>query len=237
MTEALYLKDSYLREFEATVTKVTDGKYIVLDKTAFYAVSGGQVHDTGVLLNKGKEYSVVFVKKFGKDISHEIQSEGLKEGDKVIGKINWERRYNLMKSHTAMHLLTGIIERETGALITGNNIDVDKSRVDMDMENLDRELLEKCFKEANDVISKDLKIDVSFMKKEDALKDESLVRLAKKDFLDNLGDEVRIVAIGNVDRQMDGGTHVESTKEVGRLKMLRIDNKGRTHRRVYFSLD
>jgi len=236
MTEALYLKNAYLKEFEATVTKVTDGRYIVLDKTAFYPVGGGQVCDTGVLVKDGKEYPVVFVKKFGNDISHEVENFDLKEGDKITGKIDWERRYKLMRGHTAMHLVTKVLEQKTGALITGNNIDVDKSRVDMNLDNLDREMVSKCFDETNEIIKKDLKVEVSFVSKEEALKDDSLVRLANRDFIERLGDEVRIVSIGDFDKQMDGGTHVHSTKEIGSLKMLKMDNRGKNNRRVYFEL-
>src|SRR3989344_34185 len=128
MTEAIYLKDHYLKEFEATVTKV-EGNFIILDKTLFYPNSGGQPHDTGKLIKDNQVFNVIFVKKLSQDISHEVDKPGLKQGDKVKGVIDWERRYKLMKAHTSAHIVSEIIHRNTGALITGNQLDIDKIRI------------------------------------------------------------------------------------------------------------
>src|SRR3989344_9127228 len=142
MQSALYMNDSYLKEFEAVVESVKDDKFVVLDKTAFYPTGGGQPHDTGMMVCNGEEYPVVFVGKFSGQISHEVSKAGLKQGDKVTGRINWERRYKLMRMHTAAHLLSAIFHSKLGALITGNQKDVEKSRMDFDLENFDREKIE-----------------------------------------------------------------------------------------------
>ena len=131
MTEALYLKDCYLKEFDAIIENVKDEKYIILDKTAFYPVSGGQPHDTGNIVCNDQEYNIVFVGKFDGKISHEIDKEGLKEGDKVRCIINWNRRYKLMRMHTAAHILDSVIHNESGAMFTGNQLGEDKIFVEL----------------------------------------------------------------------------------------------------------
>ena len=143
MDNALYMDDSYLKEFEATVESVKDSKYVVLDKTAFYPNGGGQPFDTGALIRDGEEFPVVFVGKFDGRISHEVSKEGLKEGDKVHGKLNWERRYKLMRMHTAAHALSGVFHAKLGALITGNQKDIEVSRMDFSLEEFDRAKVEE----------------------------------------------------------------------------------------------
>ena len=120
MTEVLYLLDCYLKEFEASVESVKDDKYVVLDKTAFYPNAGGQPYDTGKFIKNGEEFKVVFAAKFGDVISHEVDKPGLKPSDKVKGVIDWDRRYRLMRMHTAAHVISIIIEIDANALITGN---------------------------------------------------------------------------------------------------------------------
>jgi misacylated tRNA(Ala) deacylase len=233
MTKALYLENSYLREFEAEVAKA-DGKFIVLNQTAFYPESGGQPTDTGVLIKNGEEFKVVFAKKIGSDISHEVDKEGLKAGDKVKGILDWDRRYLLMRYHTAAHVISGIFNKDCGALITGNQLNIDKGRIDFNLENFDREKMDEYFKKANELIKKDLKILVSYMPMEEAKKDPTLFKLASK--LPPAVRELRIVEIEGFDRQADGGTHVKSLKEVGELKFTKAENKGTNNRRVYFKL-
>ena len=139
MENALYMNDSYLKEFEAAVESVKDGKYVVLSQTAFYPLGGGVAYDTGILVKDGEEFPVVSVGKFEGKISHEVSKPGLKQGDKVTGKINWERRYKLMKLHTTAHLLAAIFHNKAGALITGGSIEPDKARMDFSLEDFDRE--------------------------------------------------------------------------------------------------
>jgi misacylated tRNA(Ala) deacylase len=234
MTNLMYLQDAYVREFDATVVSV-EGKYVVLDSTLFYAVGGGQPHDEGVLTCNNKDYNVMFVKKIGPDVSHEVDHEGLKVGDLVHGVLDWGRRYRLMRYHTACHVLSAVLHNQTGALITGNQLDVDKARVDFNLDDFSREKIEQFVVLANEALATDAVVKVYSLSKDVVLQDATLVKLAKKEFLDKL-EIVRIVEIGSIDKQADGGTHVKSLKEVGTISLLKIENKGKNNRRVYFTL-
>lgn len=236
MAKALYMDDCYLKEFEATVKSVANKKYIVLDQTGFYPMSGGQPYDTGVMIRQrdGKQFIVVYVGKFNGEISHEAAEEGLKQGDKVKCRINWDRRYKLMRMHTAAHIISAVFHKEACALITGNQLDLEKSRIDFNLDNFDREKIDEYIRKANDVVEQDLPIKIYTMQRIDAVKDSSLFKLAKA--LPETLQEIRIVEIEGFDRQADGGTHVKSTKEVGKIIFLKADNKGKANRRVYFTL-
>ena len=238
MSEALYLNDAYLREFDAVVKSVSgEGKFVVLDRTAFYPRSGGQENDTGVLRRGDDVFNVVYVGKFNGEISHQVESppgKSLREGDKVRGVIKWERRYRLMRMHTAAHLLSAVFYRNTGAKITGNQLGEDKSRIDFSLENFDREALNEYVKEANRIIKEDIRVEISFMPREEALKMEGIVKLANA--LPPAIKTLRIVKIGDVDMQADGGTHVSSTAEIGEIVLLKAENKGKNNRRVYYTL-
>lgn len=234
MTNALYLEDAYMKEFEANVESVKDNKYVVLDKTVFYPNAGGQPYDTGKFIKDNEEFNVVFVAKFGDMISHEVDKPGLQPGDKVKGIINWDRRYRLMRSHTAAHVLSAIFHKEINALITGNQLDLDKSRIDFDLENFDREKISDYVAKANELIEKDLPVRSYYISREDALKRPEIARLAKG--LPPTINKIRIVAIGDFDEQADGGTHVKSLKEIGPLEVIKCENKGKSNRRVYFKL-
>ncbi|MBW3004805.1 alanyl-tRNA editing protein [Candidatus Woesearchaeota archaeon] len=233
MTELIYMNDCYAKEFDAIVTKV-DGKFIILDKTAFYPQGGGQPTDTGKLIKDGEEYKVVFAKKTGGDISHEVDREGLKEGDKVHCILDWDNRYVLMRMHTAAHILCEIFHKETGALITGNQLNVDKSRIDFNLENFDREKISEYVAKANEIVQKDLPIKIYTLPREEAMKLPTVTKLAN--VLPPAVKELRIVEIVGFDTQADGGTHVKSTKEVGEIEVVGAENKGKNNRRVYFTL-
>src|SRR3989344_576748 len=231
MTEALYLKDCYLKEFDATVVSVKDGKYIVLDKTAFYPVGGGEPHDTGKILFNGEEYNVVFTGKFDGEISHEVDKEGLKAGDKVQGIIDWDRRYRLMRMHTSAHVLASIIHKETGALITGGNLGLEKSSDDFSLENFDREKLQSYIDKANEVVKEGKDVRINFMSKEEAKK---LSKLAEGNYEDY--DELRLIEVDGVDIQPCGGCHLKNTSEIKGIKLVSLDNKGKGRKRIYFTL-
>ena len=236
----LYMEDSYLKEFEATVKSVKDGKFVVLDKTAFYPQGGGQPWDTGKMVREsdGKEFRVVYVGKFGGEISHEVElpDEGvtLKSGDKVRCTINWDRRFRLMRMHTAAHILFGVIRKETGAKITGNQLGIDKSRIDFDIEKFDSEKMKDYIEKSNRIVDSGLDVRIYFMPAEEAFKKPELFSL--RDVLPPSVKELRLVEISGFDTSADGGTHVRNTKEVGRLVFLKAENKGRGRRRVYFTL-
>jgi len=230
--KALYMDDMYLKEFEATVESVKDDKYVVLDQTAFYPLSGGVAYDTGVLIKDDQEFPVVFVGKFGEDISHEVSKPGLKVGDKVTGKLDWDRRYKLMRLHTTAHLIASIFHNKAHALITGGKIEPDKARMDFSLEDFDREKIDEYIKLANDLIQKDAHIKVSYMNRQEALKIPDMVKLANKMPPDV--EILRIVEIENIDKQADGGCHVNSLKEIGSIELVKLDNKGKNNRRLYY---
>lgn len=235
MTETLYLLDCYLKEFEAVVESVKDDKYVVLDKTAFYPNAGGQPYDTGKFIKDGEEFNVVFVAKFGDVISHEVNKSGLKPGDKVKGVIDWDRRYRLMRMHTAAHVISIIIEKDANALITGNQLGLDKSRIDFNLENFDREKFAEYMDKANEMIQKGAKVNLCLMPREEAMqKYERLTNLAKG-FSEDI-KEIRLVEIEGVTIEACGGTHLKDISEIKGVKLLKLDNKGKNNRRLYYEL-
>lgn len=236
MEQALYLNDSYMKEFEAGVVSVKDEKYIVLDKTAFYPASGGQPYDTGTIIRKSdnKEFKIVYAGKFSGQISHEVSEPGLQQGDAITGKIDWERRYKLMRHHTAAHIVSQVIHKDTGALITGNQLDLEKSRIDFNVENFNREIASNYVQKANEVIKRNLEVKFYTLPREEVDKREELLKLAKG--LPPQIKKVRIVEIGDFDKQADGGTHVKNTSEIGEIEFIKCDNKGANNRRIYFKI-
>lgn len=234
MAEALYMEDSYLKEFEAVVKSVKDDKFVVLDKTAFYPKSGGQPWDTGKFVADSGEYNVVFTGKFSGEISHEVDKPGLKEGDKIKGVLDWDRRYRLMRMHTAAHVLSSVFIKEAGALITGNQLDIDKTRIDFSLEDFDREKIDEYVNKANELIKTNATVTISFMPREEVEQREDLARLAKG--LPEGVKTLRIVNIEGIDMQADGGTHVKNTEEIGTIEILDCKNKGKNNRRVYFTI-
>jgi len=234
MKNPLYMDNCYLKEFEATVESVKDDKYVILDKTAFYPLGGGVANDIGVLLKNDEEFPVVYVGKFNDKISHEVSKPGLKPGDKIVGVINWERRYKLMKLHTTAHLLASIFHNKSKALITGGNIEPDKGRMDFSMENFDRQIIDEHFKLANVLIQKNSSIKTHYMKREEALKIPDMVKLANK--MPPNVEILRIIEIEGIDKQADGGCHVNSLNEIGKIEMLKVDNKGKNNRRIYYKI-
>jgi Ser-tRNA(Ala) deacylase AlaX len=235
MTKALFLVDSYLKESKATVISVKDGKYVILDQTIFYPKGGGQPHDTGKLIKGNDVYNVVYVGKFSGEISHEVDHAGLQTGDEVCCVLNWDRRYKLMRSHTAAHLFASLLNQGTGALTTGNQLEEDHVRFDFSLAKFDRELLEEYVAEANKLFGTDVPVKWYELPKEEALKIPGVVKMAKA-FPPDL-PFLRIVEIVGYDRQADGGTHVRNLREVGKIVLIKTENKGKSNRRVYFKLN
>jgi len=235
MGEALYLLDCYLKEFEAVVKSVKDDKFVVLDKTAFYPVSGGQPFDTGKIVRDGEEFPVVFVGKFGGEISHEVSKPGLKPGDKIKGFIDWERRYKHMRMHTGAHVVSIIIQREEGTKVTGNQLGFDRSRIDFCVETLDREKFKDYEKEANRIISRGLPVHLSIVPREEAEKLGSDLTSLAKGFTHDI-KEIRLVDIEGFFKEACGGTHLKNTSEVKGVRFVKFDNKGKNNRRLYFEL-
>ncbi len=234
MVRALYMDDSYLKTWKAKVSSVKDGKYIILDKTAFYPKGGGQPWDEGYIIKDDEKFKVVYVGKFAGRISHEIDKAGLKEGDEVSCELNWERRYTYMRYHTASHLISNILYKRANAKITGNQIELDKTRMDFSMIDYSPEKLRSYVDEANRIIEQDLPITIDYMSKEEVLGKPELARLAAG-LPENI-KEFRIVKIGDIDEQVDGGTHINHLNEIGKIEVTKTVNKGKNNRRMYFIL-
>jgi len=235
MTTALYLDDMCLREFEAEVKSVKDGKYVVMDGTAFYPKSGGVDCDLGTLSRGSDVFKVVYTGKFGGEISHEIEPVGLQVGDRVTGAIDWERRHTLMRYHTAAHVISGVFYHNSTAKITGNNIGIEGGRIDFNIDDLDRELIEDYVDKSNALIARDLPVVAYNIPRSELDGDPGLLKLASG--LPPEITDVRIIDIKGFDRQPDGGCHVSSLFEIGRIKLGKIVNKGKNNRRLYFTLD
>lgn len=229
----LYLTDCYLKEFDATVESVKDDKFIVLDKTAFYPNSGGQPNDTGILVREdGTEFPVSYVAKFDGNISHEVTDTGLKAGDKVKGIIDWDRRYRFMQYHTACHILSAIIHNETGAKISGNQLGEEKTRVDFNLEDFDREQIKSYEGKVNEIIDRNIPVSITIMPRDEAFKIPSVVKL--KDAFPPEIEDIRVISIPDVDTQACGGTHMANTGDIPHIEIIKAENKGKNNRRVYF---
>jgi Ser-tRNA(Ala) deacylase AlaX len=234
MTKTLYLDDSYLTECDAVVQEVKDEKYIRLNQTIFYPRGGGQPCDTGTILRDSEKFDVVYVGKFAGNISHEAHPAGLAAGDHVRCIVNWDRRYKLMRSHTAAHVFSSLLCSGTGALVTGNQLDVDKVRFDFSLETFQRSILQTYITKANEYFTRDIPVKWYVLPREEALQIPGVIKMAEA-----LPPDVpflRIVEIEGLDKQADGGTHVKNLKEVGSIELIRAQNKGKFNRRAYFRL-
>ncbi len=234
MAERLYLTDSYLKECNAQVVSVKEGKYVVLDRNIFYPKGGGQPHDEGRILRGESVFRVIYAGNFEEGGSLEVDVPGLQQGDQVKCELDWSRRYRLMRSHTAAHTLASILNKETGALITGNQLDTDKIRFDFNLEKFDQGVFQTYIRKANDLFSQDINIKCYELPREEALKIPGIVKMAAA-FPPQL-ERLRIVEIDGIDAQADGGTHVRNLKEVGKIEFLKAENKGKNNRRLYFKL-
>ncbi len=231
MTRKLFWEDAYIQEFDATVTSVAD-THVELDQTAFHPRGGGLVGDVGFL---GGLKVVDTIKGSGGSILHVLDSApSLKVGGQVHGKIEWERRYRIMRMHTSAHLLSAIFNKETGALITGNQIEPDKSRLDFSLEDFDKEKMLAYCKQANEAIAKNPPVKTYFMKREEAFQIPGITKLAKAAPPDV--KDLRIVEIEGLDLQADGGVHVRSLGEIRSIEPLKFENKGKSNRRLYFTI-
>ncbi len=236
MQEMIWMKDCYVKEWDAKILEVNQEKYIVMNPVNFYPRGGGLVWDTGKILDEsGNEYKVVYSGKFGDVVSVEVDKPGLNPGDKIHCILDWDRRYKLMKLHTAVHVLAAVIHKRTGALITGNNLDPEKSRMDFSLERFDKDEFLGYVEEANKILAEGHPVKIYFLPREEAMKIPGIVKLASK--MPPSVSELRIVEIEGVDIQADGGPHVRNTKECGKIKVLKFENKGRNNRRVYFDLE
>lgn len=235
MTALLYQTDSYLREFSATVTGVLDEQHaVLLDRTAFYPGGGGQPHDLGLLKAGEHEYRVT---KIEKGNVHVLDGETLPAvGTEVYGILDWERRYQLMRTHTAMHILCGVVWRDYGASVTGGNMEPLKGRMDFEFERLQKDLISEIEAKINAEIAAARDIRVRILPREEAFQIPDLIR-TKINLLPEGIPEVRTVEIVGLDLQADGGTHVANTREVGTIRIADYKSKGGINKRIYVEIE
>jgi misacylated tRNA(Ala) deacylase len=230
LTKKLYWEQPYLQEFTAQVVG-SEGTRVELDQTLFYPKGGGVSCDTGVLGGK----RVIETSKDGDTILHNLETASIFSlGQTVNGKIDWDRRHRLMRMHTAGHLLSALLYSGAKSLITGNQIDVEKSRMDFSLEIFYRTQIERFVNEANKLIAKDAPVKSYFLDRNEALKIPDMVKLAEA--APPVEAQLRIVEIAGIDRQADGGLHVAQLKEIGRIELLKLENKGKTNRRLYYDV-
>ena len=242
MTELLYQTDSYLKEFETTVTGVTDDGAVILDRTAFFPGGGGQPFDTGELVAgrqaKGR-WPVIKTRKKGADVLHYlryIDGDLPSVGSRVRGRLDWERRYQLMRTHTAMHILCGVIWRDYGASVTGGNMEPLKGRMDFEFETMRQELVKEIEDSINQEVAQSRPVIATILPREIAFQIPDLIR-TKINLLPESIQEVRTIEIKGLDLQADGGTHVANTSEVGRIRVIEYKSKGKINKRIYVALD
>lgn len=239
MTELLYQTDSYLQEFDAQLVSVDESsRAVVLDKTAFYPGGGGQPCDFGRLLINDITYSVDKVKKQGDDVLH------LLGGDEPLptlnsashGTLDWVRRYKLMRTHTALHVLCGTIFRDYGAQVTGGNMEPLKGHLDFEFESMKGELVREIEEAINKEAAKARDVRVRILPREEAFQIPDLIR-TKINLLPEGIQQVRTVEIVGLDLQADGGTHVLNTSEVGKIRVANYKSKGAINKRIYIELE
>ena len=229
-TELLYLTDAYVREFDATVITVSaDGRRVELDRTAFYPTGGGQPHDTGALGG----HTVLDVQKEGDRVWHTLDGDRPLPGPggHVHGEIDWARRHALMRTHTALHVLCGVIWHEWGKAVTGGNMEPLSARMDFEFDPLPEGFGARVEQLVNAELAAGRPVEVSFLPRGTAVTDKDLIR-TKVNMIPESVKEVRVVDIVGLDKQADGGTHVRSTDEVGRVRVLKTESKGKGNKRV-----
>jgi misacylated tRNA(Ala) deacylase len=243
MTELLYYQDAYLKEFDAIVTAAQvdgDNGQVALDRTAFYPGGGGQPNDEGWLEIGGIRTWVSKVKKEGEQIWHTLSINGsvnnIAAGATVHCELDWDRRYKLMRTHTAMHILCGVVWRDYAASVTGGNMDPGQSRMDFEFASLTRELIGEIEAKCNAEIAAARDIRATILPREEAFQIPDLIR-TKINLLPSGIQEVRTVEIVGLDLQADGGTHVANTREVGQMKIVDYKSKGAINKRIYIELE
>jgi len=238
MTELLYQTDSYLQTFTAAVTGIdSENRAVILDRTAFYPGGGGQPYDTGLLKVEGISYPVVRSRKIGEDALHFLGGDPLPvPGTIVQGQIDWERRYKLMRTHTAMHILCGVIFRDFGASVTGGDMDPLEGRMDFEFETMHKELVATIEETINQEAARNLPVRVAILPREEAFQIPDLIR-TKINLLPEGIQQVRVVEIVGLDLQADGGTHVRNTGEVGHIRIVDYKSKGKINKRVYVEIE
>ena len=235
MTEELFSTDAYARSCDATVIETTDGG-VVLDRTVFYARSGGQPGDTGALRWDRGEVAVTDTFKQDGRLLHATDGAAPGPGAAVTAEIDWDRRHTLMRTHTALHVLSGIVFTGFGAKVTGGNIsEPGVARMDFELDAMSAEFGREVEERLNEALAADAPVHVSFLPRAEALADPDLIR-TKVNLIPESVDPIRVIDIEGLDKQADGGTHVRSTAEVGRVRVAKTESKGKAFKRMRIEL-
>jgi len=231
-TELTYLRDAYLRELDATVVDVRDGA-IALDRTVFYATGGGQPHDTGHI----GEALVVDVRHdhASGTVWHTVDGPVPAVGDQVHAVIDWSRRHALMRTHTALHVLCGVIWQRWGKAVTGGNMEPLEARMDFEFDPLPERFGTQVEQLVNTELDAGRPVEVSFLPRDAAVEDDDLIR-TRVNLIPSTVSEIRVVDIVGLDKQADGGTHVRNTAEVGRVEVVKTESKGKGNKRIRIRL-
>lgn len=238
-TKLLYYHDSYLREFPGVVTAVDeDAHAVALDETAFFPTGGGQPHDTGELHFGDASAAVVDVRKGSDGIVWHTLADGTQLpqlGTATRGVVDWSRRYLIMRLHTAQHVLNGVIWLDYGARVTGAQITPPEGRLDFELPSMSQEFARAVEARVNEQVALDLPVRVLFLPRTEADRDPSLIRL-KANLIPRSVDPLRVIDIVGLDRQADGGTHVGSTSEIGAVRVVKAESKGKANKRIRIAL-
>ena len=231
MTEQLYETDAYIKEFDGVVTEQVDGS-VILNRTAFYPGGGGQPCDVGTLAAGSRVWNVTAVKKVDGRPVHFIAGDLPPVGTAVTGRLDWERRYQLMRTHTAMHILCGVVFRDYGAQVTGGNMEPLQGRMDFEFETMRAELVSAIEEAVNAEVAAVRSVRVRILPRDEAFAIPDLIR-TKINLLPEGIMVVRTVELAGLDLQADGGTHVANTSEVGRVRITDYKSKGKINKRIY----
>ena len=236
MTERIFATDAYARSMQATVVENDreDGR-VLLDRTVFYPGGGGQPHDVGELVIGDDRLTVTRVAQDTTGVWHWIEGALPKSGTDLVGEVDWDRRYSLMRTHTAMHALCGVIWERFHSPVTGGNMKPGEGRLDFDLPDWDPDDRDPVETELNRQLALAREVEVSFLPRAEADADPSLIR-TKVNLLPEALTEVRVIDIVGLDRQADGGTHVNSTSEVGSIRVSKVESKGKGFRRIRVEL-
>ena len=234
MTEQIYNSDAYIKELDSKIIEVNED-HIVLDKTIFFPGGGGQPNDLGSIFVDNQELKVEKVSWKDGKIAHFINHNDLKVGDLIKSKIDWERRFKLMRTHTALHILCGVIWRDYQAAVTGGNMEPLKGRMDFEFPSLSAEFTEEIEKKVNVEVQEDREITVDFLPREEAFQIPDLIR-TKVNLLPESLKIIRTINIHGLDLQADGGTHVSSTLKVGKIKITGHESKGKINKRIRIAI-
>jgi len=232
-TELLYLDHSYLTSFDANVVEVVENG-VILDRTTFHPRGGGLESDRGVIIHQDGQSMVKEAIMDEGGVIHVLEGALPKLGEHVQGRLDWERRYRIMRLHTALHVLASIVINKTNSLVTGNNVTPEMARVDFSLATFDRKMFEECVNMANEEMRKGREVRITYMEREKVLSTPGLVKLAER-MPPNI-PILRIVEIVGLDIQADGGPHVRNTSEVGEIVLVKLENKGKSNKRAYITL-